>query len=147
VSARPALLDVNVLVALLDTEHIHHLDAREWLTANIASGWASCAITQMGAVRVMSGSRYPADLSTRAALELVAAATATKHHVWWPCDIAITDPSHVDATHLLGPGQIIDSYLLALAVKHGGRFVTFDRRVSLAPVPAATAEHLVVLPG
>ena len=144
-SARPALLDVNVLIALLDADHIHHLDARGWLTANIGSGWASCPITQMGAARVMSGSRYPADLSTKAALELVAAATATTHHVWWPCDIAITDPAHVDTAHLLGPGQITDVYLLALAVHHGGRFVTFDRRVSLAPVPAATTEHLVVL--
>jgi len=145
VSTRPALLDVNVLIALLDADHIHHLDARGWLTTNITSGWASCAITQMGAARVMSGQRYPADLSTKAALALVATATATTHHACWPCDIAITDPTHIDTAHLLGPGQITDAYLLALAVEHGGRFVTFDRRVSLAPVPRATAEHLVVL--
>lgn len=33
-----ALLDVNVLVALLDADHLHHRRAREWLKANIAEG-------------------------------------------------------------------------------------------------------------
>lgn len=41
-----ALLDVNVLIALLDQGHMHHAAARSWLDANIAHGWASCPITQ-----------------------------------------------------------------------------------------------------
>lgn len=36
-----ALLDVNVLIALLDSAHIHHSHATNWLSANIAGGWAS----------------------------------------------------------------------------------------------------------
>jgi hypothetical protein len=35
--------------------------------------------------------------------------------------------------------------LPALATKHGGRFVTFDRAVALSAVPAATPENLTVL--
>jgi hypothetical protein len=35
--------------------------------------------------------------------------------------------------------------LLALAVAHGGRFVTFDRALSLTTVHGATEEHLTVL--
>jgi hypothetical protein len=40
---------------------------------------------------------------------------------------------------------VTDAYLLALAVAHDGRFVTFDRSLTLATVPGATEEHLVVL--
>lgn len=38
-----------------------------------------------------------------------------------------------------------DIYLLALAVRHGGRFATFDGRVPLDAVTGAEPEHLVVL--
>ena len=33
-----ALLDVNVLIALLDEAHIHHRLAMDWLTNNIEQG-------------------------------------------------------------------------------------------------------------
>jgi predicted nucleic acid-binding protein len=44
-----------------------------------------------------------------------------------------------------GPRQLTDSYLLALAVAHGGCFVTFDRRVSVTAIPKARATNLVML--
>ena len=43
-----ALLDVNVLIALLDSSHERHDIARRWLEENIQHGWATCAITQNG---------------------------------------------------------------------------------------------------
>ena len=36
-------------------------------------------------------------------------------------------------------------YLLALAVEHQGRFVTFDGKIPLAAVRKASPENLVVL--
>ena len=54
-----ALLDVNVLVALLDGAHVHHAAARKWLEDNIADGWASCPLTENGCVRILSQPRYP----------------------------------------------------------------------------------------
>ena len=54
-----ALLDVNVLIALLDQAHPHHDTALTWLRANIRHGWASCPITQNGVVRIMSQPGYP----------------------------------------------------------------------------------------
>ena len=36
----PALLDVNVLVALFDPDHIHHELAHDWFADNHAGGWA-----------------------------------------------------------------------------------------------------------
>jgi predicted nucleic acid-binding protein len=49
-----ALLDINVLIALLDLDHAHHRSARKWLEREVASGWASCPLTENGCVRIMS---------------------------------------------------------------------------------------------
>jgi predicted nucleic acid-binding protein len=46
----------------------------------------------------------------------------------------------------IGPNQVTDAYLLALAVAHDGCLVTLDRRIGLAVARRATAAHLVVLP-
>ena len=46
-----ALLDVNVLIALLDAGHVHHTRASQWLISEIGHGWASCPLTQNGCVR------------------------------------------------------------------------------------------------
>ena len=54
-----ALLDVNLLIALLDAGHIHHRLATGWLASEIASGWASCPITQNGCLRILSQPAYP----------------------------------------------------------------------------------------
>jgi predicted nucleic acid-binding protein len=43
-----ALLDVNVLIALLDAGHILHTRAMHWLVQEIEHGWASCPLTQNG---------------------------------------------------------------------------------------------------
>ena len=49
-----ALLDVNVLIALLDAAHMHHARATQWLQQEIAHGWASCPLTQNGCLRIMA---------------------------------------------------------------------------------------------
>ena len=49
-----ALLDVNLLIALLDAGHIHHRVVTEWLGRELDSGWASCPITQNGCLRILS---------------------------------------------------------------------------------------------
>ncbi|MEP7352122.1 MAG: VapC toxin family PIN domain ribonuclease, partial [Acidobacteriota bacterium] len=47
-----ALLDVNVLIALLWPDHVHRTPAREWFLPNRHAGWATCAITESGFVRI-----------------------------------------------------------------------------------------------
>jgi len=54
-----ALLDVNVLIALLDAGHVYHALASAWLAREIDQGWASCPLTQNGCLRIMSQSAYP----------------------------------------------------------------------------------------
>jgi len=57
-----ALLDVNVLIALLDEGRLHHAAARDWLSRNIKHGWASCSLTQNGCIRILSQPAYPGAL-------------------------------------------------------------------------------------
>lgn len=140
-----ALLDVNVLLALLDADHVDHARARAWIEAEIGAGWASCAITENGFVRIVSQPRYPSPITPAAAIRRLARATATRHHAFWPCDVSVLDSKVVRAEGLLSPRQVTDTYLLAVAVAHGGRFVTFDRNVPLAVVSNAKPANLVVL--
>ena len=59
-----ALLDVGVLVALFDPAHVHHERAHEWLAANRSTGWATCAATENGLVRVLAHPGYPGTKTT-----------------------------------------------------------------------------------
>lgn len=140
-----ALLDVNVLIALLDQAHPHHVVALSWLKVNISQGWASCPITQNGCVRIMSQAAYPGARPAGQIIERLRGATEHAAHVFWPDDMAIVDQRFVDASRIHGARQITDTYLLALAVKHGGRLVTFDTGIALGAVKGAKPLHLVTL--
>ncbi|HEY7215024.1 MAG TPA: hypothetical protein VIC28_10365 [Thermoanaerobaculia bacterium] len=63
-----ALLDVNVLVALFDPDHVHHEAAHTWFAAHRGAGWATCPLTENGLIRILSNPAYAATLETPAAL-------------------------------------------------------------------------------
>lgn len=138
-----ALLDVNVLIALLDADHTSHKAATEWFAQNARAGWASCAITQNGCVRVMSHPRYPNAQPVRIVVDRLSEATSHELHEFWPDDVSVLDARHVDRTRIHGAQQLTDVYLLALAVAHRGRLVTFDRSVVIDAVAGATSRHLL----
>lgn len=140
-----ALLDVNVLIALLDADHTLHTRAFEWFGQHARLGWASCPITQNGCVRIMSHPGYPNALPVKAVIERLRAATAAPQHEFWPDDISLLDPRVADPTRIHGPRQLTDVFLLALAVRHGGSFVTFDTAVPLVAIKGAHRKHVVVL--
>jgi hypothetical protein len=60
-------------------------------------------------------------------------------------DISIGDRHIFSHERILGPKQITDIYLLALAVRNRGRLITLDRSISTAAVHGATQANLVVL--
>jgi uncharacterized protein len=140
-----ALLDINVLLALLDSDHVDHDRARDWLNAEIRHGWASCAITQNGFVRIVSQPRYPSPVSPELALDRLTRASNTKYHEFWPCSVSLLDTRVIDRSRLIGPRQVTDAYLLALATHHDARFVTFDQSVPLDAVHGAEEANLTVL--
>jgi len=137
-----ALLDVNLLIALLDAAHIHHQKARAWLEANVEQGWASCPLTQNGCVRIMSQPVYPGSQPPASIAIRLAEAAGTPWHEFWPDDLSLLEAGSVHWQHVLGSRQLTDVYLLALAVRRGGRLVTLDRAVPLSAVPGARPAHL-----
>jgi toxin-antitoxin system PIN domain toxin len=140
-----ALFDVNMLLALFDAEHLHHTRAFAWWTANRESGWASCPLTQNGFLRVISGSGYTRPRGLADAMALLRGQIAQPGHEFWRDEVSIADPNIFDHSRILGPNQITDAYLLALAVKNGGRFATLDRGVPVRAVNGAEARHLAVI--
>lgn len=140
-----SLLDVNVLIALLDVDHVHHTRAMEWLRTHGSEGWASCPITQNGCIRVMSQATYPNPLPVAAVIERLGAACNHPRHGFWPDDVSLLDARTADARRIHGPRQVTDLYLLALAVKNKGRLATFDGTIALAAIEGAARKHVVVI--
>ena len=139
-----SLLDVNVLIALLDAEHVHHDAARDWMRENIRHGWATCPITQNGCLRIMAQPGYPHHVPSSLVAERLREATATDHHRFWSDNISLLDAGTVDWGRIIGPRQITDVYLLALAVEHQGRFVTFDARIAPDVVRGGSESYCLI---
>jgi len=142
-----AILDVNVVIALLDPDHAFHERAHAWWDAHHGQGWASCPLTENGVVRVMSNPGYsrsmrfaPAELVSR-----LRTFVANSNHEFWADDLTIRDATAVAADRLHGSRQVTDVYLLALAVRRRGRLATFDRSVPLSAVPDAKPRQLAVI--
>jgi hypothetical protein len=139
------LFDVSVLIALHDPSHVHHERSHEFWNRKAAEGWASCPITENGFVRVMSQPRYPNAISTADAALRLREATLTTDHEFWPDDLSLLDDAVLDVGRLLGPNQVTDAYLLALAVKNGGCLATLDRSITSASAIGASPANLVAL--
>jgi uncharacterized protein len=141
-----ALLDVNVLVALFDPDHVHHELAHDWFADNRPAGWATCPVTENGFLRVLANPAYhgvvtrPPDLLAR-----LRRFCASGHHVFWPDQVSLRDLAVFDPAFIAGPRQITDVYLLGLAKAKAGRLVTFDGRIPLKAVRSADRSLLHVI--
>lgn len=142
-----SLFDVNVLIAVLDPDHSHHIQAQEWWSDSRSSGWASCPITENGFVRVMCNYKYPADerFSPGQMIQDLTDFINVSDHEFWPDDISLTDSSLFSKGNIVSPTWLTDIYLLALATQRGGRLVTFDRRIRIETVPGASKNNLCII--
>ncbi len=141
-----ALLDVNVIIALFDPDHVHHARAWPWFKAwSMQHGWASCPITQNGVVRVMSQPGYPNPLQVASVLERLGRATAADSHEFWPDEVSVLDVQRFEHAHIHGHRQLTDLYLLGLAVARGGCLASFDRAIPLSAVRGAQPRHLLAV--
>ena len=79
------LLDVNVLIALLDTLHRFHDTAWTWFNDHRAEGWSTCPITQNGVIRILSNPHYAnSGASTEEIVSLLADFTTVSDHRFLP---------------------------------------------------------------
>jgi toxin-antitoxin system PIN domain toxin len=139
------LLDVNVLIALCDPAHPHAGAALQFFRGITRDGWATCPLSENGCIRILSQPSYSGGLALAEASRRLKNATLQKDHVFWPDSLSFHDDERVNVTCVLSPRWITDVYLLALAVEHGGRLVTFDQGIPLAAVRRATSKNLLVL--
>lgn len=141
-----ALLDVNLLVALFDPDHVHHELAHDWFADHQGGGWATCAVTENGFVRVLGNPSYgatvnrPADLVNR-----LRQFCQSRHHVFWADAVSLRDKKIFNPLLIRGHRQVSDVYLLGLAKKMGGCLATFDRSIPLGSVIGASRETLAIV--
>lgn len=141
-----ALLDVSVLVALFNAGHADHDVAHDWFADNGKSGWASCPLTENGLLRVLGNPTQAAGfVPIPQLLENLKRFCASSQHDFWPDVISFRDETMFNVAAIRGPAQLTDVFLLGLAVKRRGRFVTFDQSIPIGAVKKARRENLLVL--
>jgi uncharacterized protein len=137
-----ALLDVNALIALVDSDHVGHSAMQKWFLKHHRPGWATCPLTENGMVRVLSQPAYPS--GQRSPAEVIQILHALKQafehsHRFWSDDISIVDDSLFKSGMIAGTRQVTDVYLLALAARRGGTLVSFDRSLAWQAVQGGSA--------
>jgi toxin-antitoxin system PIN domain toxin len=125
---KTALLDLNILTALLWPAHEHHDAAHRWFGGRANSRWATSALTQLGFVRIVSNPAFSRDaLSPAAAAALLAENLAHPAHEFWTESLQVPAAIKGMESGLQGYTQVTDAYLLALASRRKGVLATFDR--------------------
>lgn len=144
---RRNLLDLNVLIALTEPEHIHRQKAERWFLSTGKDNWGVCPLTEAGFIRITTN---PAMLSGTITMEraiaiLQALSTHRGYHYWPITDaeswVAVTASF---SSRISGHQQITDAYLLGLAIKEDGVLVTFDRGFKYMAGPEFSRNLLVL---
>jgi uncharacterized protein len=125
------LLDLNALIALLWAVSEHHVAMSGWFSAHKTEGWATCALTQAGFVRLMSqpvvtkpfgGVIYGvADCAL-----FLEQGLSHPHHRLLALHFSFDTVRETCTGGLQGHRQITDAYLLTLAMKNKMKLLTFD---------------------
>ena len=124
------LADVNVLLALLWPRHESHTAAHAWFAKSGHRAWATNALTQLGALRLLTNPAVTQGaVSAVTALQALSEATSHAGHEFWPLDREPTASLKRLAGRVRGPQQWMDALLLGQSADHDGVLVTFDSGV------------------
>ena len=142
----PALLDVNVLIALFNEHHVHHEPAHDWFADHHRHRWATCPLTENAFLRILSDpSQRASSIPVTTLADHLDRFCRDESHEFWPDAVSIRDQKLFNVPIVRGHRQLTDVYLLGLAVKRGGRLVTFDHSIPLGAVNGATDASLEVI--
>ena len=126
---KATLVDTNVLLALAWPNHQHHAQAHGWFAAQATKGWATCAFTQLGFIRLSANPAYTASaVSPQEAATLLRQWTRLKSHRFWTSPLADDPATYARA---LGHQQVNDAWLVEVARRNSGRLVTLDTRLAV----------------
>ena len=132
---RNYLLDLNVLIALVDSGHQHYQAAQDWFISSGKDHVGLCPLTEAGFLRITTNPAYRPE--PRTIEEAIAVLQVLKEHPrfahpvfgYWEIKeswIKVTAPF---AARIRGHQQVTDAYLLGLAIKEKGALVTFDKGI------------------
>jgi toxin-antitoxin system PIN domain toxin len=125
------LLDTNLLIALFWPSHDRHAAAARWFTRHRRQGWATCPVTEAGFVRIVSNPAFSRDaVQPREAIAVLSANTTAEDHSFWEDSLSLERAVERAGPRLLGHQQVMDAYLLGLAMHRHGILATLDRGVS-----------------
>ncbi len=136
--------DVNVLVALVLSTHVHHRAAHAALGSH-RGPWATTPLTEAALVRLLLNPSVTG--RSFGVADVLAVLAGLRHDGRWRLirdGSSLADPV-VDVSLLTGHQQVTDLHLVNLAASTGALLVTFDAAIpaSLAP---ADRQHVLVLP-
>jgi toxin-antitoxin system PIN domain toxin len=132
---RNYLLDLNVLIALVDSGHQHYQKAQDWFISSGNDRVGLCPFTEAGFLRVMTSPVYrpkPRTFAESIAILQVLKGNPRFAHPqfgFWRIDKSWVELTAPFAARIFGHQQVTDAYLLGLAIKERGVLVTFDRGI------------------
>lgn len=144
--ARVHLLDVNVLVALCLTSHLHHRAAHAFLST--VQAWATTPVTETALYRLLLNPAVAgAHLSEADITVVVGGFRKDPRWRFLPDATRLADQTVTTAV-LQGHRQVTDLHLAAVAKDSGAVLVTFDRALPswLAPEDRAVVQVIDATP-
>jgi hypothetical protein len=121
------LLDVNVLIALAEPEHVHHRTVMKWFNTP-GLDWGLCAFSEAGFLRVTMNPKTGSHTIVESA-KVLADLTNHRGYRLWPISAGWAALAAPFQERVFGHQQITDAYLLGLAVKENGVLVTTDKAI------------------
>ena len=141
----PLLLDTNALLALAWPNHQYHREVVARLERQPGMPWATCALTQVGFVRLSSNPAVVGIRKTpRQSLAMLSELVSDGQHRYLETLPSLPSVKQ-HFQRLLGHNQVTDAYLLAVAATNRAVLLTLDRRI--APSDALRTHIEVVSAG
>lgn len=140
------LLDINVLLALAWPNHVHHSAARAWFATAHRSGWATCAVTEAGFIRVSSNRRATEDArSPGEAALLLDRMCALAGHEFLVDGVRLARRHAELGSAAHASSHVTDVHLILLAGDAGVALATFDRQAAHTARQLGVAAELLAM--
>jgi uncharacterized protein len=113
------LLDANVLIALFDASHVHHLRCSNWFIGQ-QERMSLCALTELAVLRWAC--RVDPKNGRSAAIDFLQALSKRLEYL-----DQLPRPIQLDWGLIYGHNQVTDTYLVEIAKRAKQRLATLDR--------------------
>jgi uncharacterized protein len=124
------LVDVNVLLALVARQHVHHTAARKWFGALSAGEAGLCRVAQLALIRLLNNRPVMGDeaISAGVAWRLIEELLEDERLEYVPEPALLDSVLPTLFVPSMPAGKLItDAYLAAFAIASSRRLVTFDK--------------------